>query len=536
MKTLLLNELLASFEYNDDTYAIPTQVIDSKGQPVDTSSDMWRLNGGVKRLVIDWDSFSCPSISLEYVLKRYVIDRIERCSSVEAYNLFRQFCTSLPETAAWEQMRKLGVHGTFGVLLKNMVSEILAQLKHSESLWKFARIRAWYVWVADEFPSLIVSEFFLDEIQNIRIPGNLKGHAVSTNDPDEGPLSPEEVQLVQRALQDDSCWEFESVQQRAAVALCLAYGRNPSNYALLRECDLVQTNPGVPLNRRVFVINMPRIKKRDQDYPRQHFIQEYCDDGLLLMIEFLIGASRHIDTGHLPRPLFSRQKPFEWDIRTPNEPYAWHMDPTGFTNLVRNLSKRLGLVSPRTGRSLRLTPRRLRYTYAVAMVRMGVSKEVLMLKLDHTDMQNLQVYLDLRDDQLALLDAAGGERLSEIVGFFKGTVVAGPDDAINGHDPARRVIFLRRESPEDAVDLGACGQHPRCFEHPPFSCYGCPKFQPFVEAEHGKVLDYATDERSRYLEAGNENLAEQMNVLIAGVKEAIAKVKVWKEERANGGG
>jgi hypothetical protein len=70
MNTLQLNELLASLEYIDETYAIPPRVIDSKGQPVDTSSDFWRLNGGVKRMAIDWEFLACPSISLEYVLKR----------------------------------------------------------------------------------------------------------------------------------------------------------------------------------------------------------------------------------------------------------------------------------------------------------------------------------------------------------------------------------------------------------------------------------------------------------------------------------
>lgn len=44
--------------------------------------------------------------------------------------------------------------------------------------------------------------------------------------------------MLQHALLDDHSPVREHIMQRAAVALGLAFGRNPSNYCLLREEDL----------------------------------------------------------------------------------------------------------------------------------------------------------------------------------------------------------------------------------------------------------------------------------------------------------
>ncbi|MDQ6674514.1 MAG: tyrosine-type recombinase/integrase, partial [Chloroflexota bacterium] len=53
-----------------------------------------------------------------------------------------------------------------------------------------------------------------------------------------------------------------------------------------------------------------------------------------------------------------------------------------------------GLISPRTGKPLHLTPRRLRYTLATEMAREGASRHKIADVLDHTDLQNVEVYIE----------------------------------------------------------------------------------------------------------------------------------------------
>ena len=62
------------------------------------------------------------------------------------------------------------------------------------------------------------------------IPGNPKGEAVRMEDPDSGPLHRSlELPLLIKAMREDKSQVLEHIQQKAAVALSIALGRNPAN-------------------------------------------------------------------------------------------------------------------------------------------------------------------------------------------------------------------------------------------------------------------------------------------------------------------
>lgn len=46
------------------------------------------------------------------------------------------------------------------------------------------------------------------------------------------------------------------------MALCIAIGRNPANFAFLEERDLVNLTQGIPDVPACYVLKVPRIKKR----------------------------------------------------------------------------------------------------------------------------------------------------------------------------------------------------------------------------------------------------------------------------------
>ena len=60
---------------------------------------------------------------------------------------------------------------------------------------------------------------------------------------------------------------------------------------------------------------------------------------------------------------------------------------------MRRFSKAAGLVSPRTGQLLTISPRRFRFTIATHMAEEGASLFHIAEVLDHSDTQNVRVYV-----------------------------------------------------------------------------------------------------------------------------------------------
>ena len=61
---------------------------------------------------------------------------------------------------------------------------------------------------------------------------------------------------------------------------------------------------------------------------------------------------------------------------------------------MRRFSKAAGLISPRTGKPLMITPRRFRFSIATHMAEEGASLFHIAEVLDHSDTQNVRVYVE----------------------------------------------------------------------------------------------------------------------------------------------
>jgi hypothetical protein len=109
-------------------------------------------------------------------------------------------------------------------------------------------------------------------------------------------------------------------------------------------------------------------------------------------------------------PLFRRPRPRRTRIGGPIHEYALGLLSEEFTGLVQSAALRVGVISPRTGAPLHVTCRRLRYTFATRLVREGASQRQVAELLDHSDLQNVQCYFDLKSDIVESLDDAIGNR------------------------------------------------------------------------------------------------------------------------------
>ncbi|KWO58913.1 hypothetical protein WT98_04235 [Burkholderia territorii] len=311
--------------------------------------------------------------------------------------------------------------------------------------------------------------------------------------------------------------------QRVAVALCLAYGRNPANFCLLREVDFKNMLAGYNVPEQ-WVLAIPRIKKPGIG-ARRAFIEEHVSDDLAGLIRTLVEANKMIDCGDYPRPMFMRDTVDRWLKETGVNEFGYHITVDTFRLLLERFASRMRLKSPRTMRPMQITPRRLRYTFATTMVELGVSRRVLAAMLDHSDTQHVQVYYSLKGRRLTtILDRAAALKLGPLMRLFRGTLVPSPSNAVSGSDSAKNICFVGDTSSVTPVEIGACGQNRLCTLDPPFSCYLCPKFQPYVESDHRAVLDELLASRQERQTKYGLRLSIQLDDVIYAVAQVIREV------------
>jgi len=205
------------------------------------------------------------------------------------------------------------------------------------------------------------------------------------------------------------------------------------------------------------------------------------------------------------------------------------MSALQITRLLARAVERLAVTSPRTGSLMKVTPRRLRYTFATRLVREGTSQRALAETLDHTDLQNVRVYFDIKSDIVEKLDRAMAMALGPLSQAFLGHLVRAERDAVRGDRPTSRIY--RASMSERALNpVGTCGSFSFCGLIAPTACYTCAKFQPWMDAPHDKVLeDLLADRLRRQAEGLDERMVGIHDQTILAVADVIRRIEIGPE-------
>jgi hypothetical protein len=514
---------------------VPETIISREGHIVDTSDDDWYIEhpSGIETLRFD----RVKNVLLRWAAKRRAAQFLKVTSSQEARNFFthfameiltRQDAFGIADNISVDDLRERLIS-----LMENSISEARA----NHRLWALYRPIRWYVWCADNFPEIGFDPQYANELDGMTIPGNPKGEAVKSEDPDKGPLDRTiEVPLLINALERDDSTQYEHLQQKAALALCIAFGRNPANLVWLNETDLVNLSDGIDPSKvpPCYVLSIPRIKKR-QLTPRQDFIEEKMDKAAARHVLNLIQANRDInttittvDSGDVTishKPLFLRRPGQMQTVLAAQAERAFRIPASEINRFLRAFVKRHNIASPLTGELMEVTPRRLRYTLATGLVEEGVSRRELAKILDHSDTQHVEVYFALKGKMVRMLDAAVAKQFGSYLAFFTGKVVANEAEAVNGDRDDKHLSFYSETNPTDQTEIGVCGESALCRLDPPYSCYLCPKFQPYVDANHEHVLKLLLARRDERFEKGDHRMAVQQDRVIFAVGQVIEKCK-----------
>ncbi len=419
--------------------------------------------------------------------------------------------------------------------LASLIKKTIKDARKKKRLFQMHRLVRWYVWCAANFPEAGFSLSYAATLDGMVIPGNPKGQAVKDEDPETGPFDLSlELPVIVRALQNDDSETYEHLQERAAVALCLALGRNPANFIFLDQGDLRDLTLGIEDVDPCYQLAVPRIKK-SLISPRQDFQLETLEAAFAAHVLALSRASagkpvevlteEGIVTSDV-QPLFRRRKINQKPVPTSAVHRALR-PVTNFINvLLKSFVKRHNILSPITMTPLIVSARRFRYTLATSLVDQGISRRELARVLDHSDTQHVQVYFELRSRIIRHLEAAQAKLFGTYLGYFKGRFIHSADEAETAGRSDKALSFIPESHPTDSIDIGMCGEQRLCGLDPPFSCYLCPKFRPYVHANHDNVLAVLLAEREdRLAKYESVRLGIQIDDVIFAVGQVIAEVE-----------
>lgn len=498
-------------------------IITREGYKVDVSSDTWDLPYSVCSSRLNFSRFE--SILIREALKNYVIHRMIHTSTHAGKVLFEDVAREILPFIEKNSNKTTHVED----LLVKAFEQSISKARADHRLWALYRPIQWYIWSETNNPSLGFSSRYAKQLSGMTIPGNPKGEAVKSLDPEKGPLDRSiELPLIIKALEQDNSKIHNHLQEKAAIALSIALGRNPSNLTYLRESDLSKLTPD-SISEPTYILKVPRIKKR-QLHPRDDYMEEYLDPLFGKIVEELINANKKIElvwngnkyADSSQRPLFIKQSGNSSAIKAYLIEDVFNMESSDISSLLQSFVSRHNIISPITKKPLKVSARRFRYTLATSLASEGISTKELARILDHSDTQNVQVYYDTRNSIVAHLDKALSQQFAKYVKLFQGKVISDKTEAINGDRDDKQLIFVDEEKLSQPTDIGVCGNTSICHLDPPFSCYLCPKFQPYKSADHDYVLESLLEDREQRLEKyENARLGVQLDDVIIAVTNVI---------------
>jgi hypothetical protein len=487
---------------------LPDFVLDLYGSRTDLCGDRWTLHIFSHSDGLDWHLFKgIASNDIVFAVQHFIAETIgsQRMALDTARNRFRglQKCFQIGGA-----IRGFGdINFTYALALKGKLDRLGPAALH-----QLIYFRLFYYWASDRcLPG--TDPQTADELESIRIP-DPKTHSepVLTRDPEEGPLMDEERIALERFIRENPDPDLE----QAVMMVFLELGYNPKNIGLLEERDFVCTRSLKNSSNVVYGLKVPRIKKRNN---KRETITRDITGQLGHALERLIATSHARFGGPSPkRPIFCRTVPREKFLRAPRERFAYHNLGDDLSEIVSAFCHKRGIVSPRTGELLCLTPRRLRYTYGTRMAELGTPPTQLAYLMDHSDNRSIMVYYKSSPKIVERLDRAVGKSASPVWRWFLGQGFI----ERKGNDAPGTLISGITPTYKNVGPLGKCGAKV-CGDglNPPLTCYVCPKYHPFVDGPHRQYLNEVRVYKRELLDFAANNPAYPIPSALFEIERAI---------------
>jgi hypothetical protein len=476
-----------------DLPLLPPRVVSLDGQLVDTSVARWRFRSssdGGKVILVPWDRLDKQAILTDrarYLAKIFLADRISRKKARTIENDFRMLLRFQKWVASIRQSSF-----NWGDLTEGVARAFLAHgmEQTADKGNDFSRLRTFYRWgVARQYWDFDPGFFRI--LQSITAAGNSKGHHVRFRDTVKGPFSPDELLLIGRAVNQGQGADHD----RAIVMLHMELGHNPNASARMRNSDFTRYESKSSV---AYQVQVPRIKKRTAHRETK---SRPISIALGLLLEGLQSGGSHAPLLHWLSP----------------------GNPEGSINrAMRHFAREAKLISPRTHRPLVMNARRFRFSIATHMAEEGASLFHIAEVLDHSDTQNVRVYIETASSIADPVAKATDQVLGPLVQRFQGRIIDSVGKLADQLIPA--IAPYLGVGKIDAGGIGVCGRDVRkdglCRLLPPLSCYLCPSFAALRDGPHLEMLHSI----EAVMNGSQETSSKRILMQLADVRIAIHQV------------
>jgi len=406
----------------------------------------------------------------------------------------------------------------------NLISAITSSdlLNYKSSLGKR---QAWYLgslsgllqkWHELGYPG--VSDDAVVLLRNLRIEGNLKGEAVLTMDPDHGPFTDIELLALQSALDGAFAAGELNLDYYLLAHLYMLLGQRSVQYAAMKVKDVAvnRAKDGTP----VYTLRVPRAKQRKQLSREALKNRAIIPQVGELLVKYADSVRKQFadtmdDAGDAP--LFPAKQ------RRGNEPagFKYHRTPQGLADSLERTFNKLKVTSERTGKPIHITATRFRRTIGTRAAAEGHGELIIAELLDHTDTQNVAVYVEAVPEIIERIDQAVAMYLAPLAQAFAGVIIENESQATRAADPSSRICDPRFDS--SMKPLANCGKHGFCGFMAPIACYTCVSFEPWLDGPHEAVLEFLLDEREKRVAETDKRIASINDRTILAVAEVIRR-------------
>lgn len=506
--------------------SVPTVVVSLGGYEFDPESDRWRLSRD-RVVSLGWIQGALSSslaTSLRAALRHYAL--------VSSADHTSNICDRFRAFAQWSNAQ----HGVLQKISSNSLISYRSTL---------AREHEWYLGVISGFLKtwfdLGISGVDSDVPSLLNgwiLRGNVKGRAVRIKCPHTGQLSDLEYEGLQQRLLTAYQQDEISLDNFVLVLLFMATGRRPAQLGDLKGIDLIEARSSDGL--REFVLNVPRRKQRGIGWRAEFKPVALTPEiglalrGLILQNESILVRLQSTLSGDVLKllPIFAAWRRIQkmhaerpGSLSSAISTEEFHVQTQAISHRLEYTVSSLSVPSERTGGTIRIFPTRLRRTLGSRAAREGYGKLIIAELLDHTDIQNVDVYAENVPEHIDAINVAMARQLAPLAQAFAGVLVDREHDALRGDDPTSKV---RTEVGHGA---GTCGHYGFCGAYQPIACYTCIFFQAWLDGAHEEVLDGLLAERDRIRKiTGDPTMASINDRTIFAVTLVIQRCEARRAE------
>jgi len=329
---------------------------------------------------------------------------------------------------------------------------------------------------------------------------HLQQNVVLSLDPEQGPFTQVEQDALHHWIHEQFCHGQLDPEQYLYMRLLMIYGQRSQQLRMTVFDDFIKSDHG-------HMIRLFWAKQRDDDADWRAKAETFSlDEDLYNTVQaykaFVLAklwqeypdrvdwdkAIKHV-------PLFRRKVKVTGGVSfhppvlidLPNQKVleeapqpAFHVRTGTIRAWLRRIERTAGFpVSHRTHQPLKITRgHRFRYTLGTDLSNAGLDEWSIARALMHNNTHTVRKYRAVSAELMNLIDAKMSDHLALVVNAFTGTIVRDRASAKNGDRVDRQI-----------EDLAVCGADAICHLDAPFTCYGCGKFQPLLEADHATVLE-----------------------------------------------